>query len=203
MEIRPAISGWYGPTPSGSSVYSLDGSRPRKLTRVPLIVGEWLYYEPQSSAVETFAPLLGVTLESFVCMFRVENVLRHWDNDTRPMDVSLRVLADGFPLPGEPVIFLGRRVAEAFGHEGDHFKWARTDFDGEPGKPATVLPAPGEDRQSGQAASMERTLRSSLLYHAKMFRIGDYPHGRGSLVMIQHGEVWGDAARRLRHKAKQ
>lgn len=45
-------------------------------------------------------------------------------------------------------------------------------------------------------------LERVLLYHGKIFRVGDWPNGTGSMIQIQRGDVWGDAARRLKHKTK-
>lgn len=208
--VLPSLAGWYGPTEPGSSVYVMDGSRPRKLEHRPVLIGEW----PPKTGEGPHGPLsarpahvlsgiLGVTYETFLCLFERVNLLKHWASGSPPRAASLRLMALqlGDTLPGAPVIFLGRRVAKAFGFESDFYNWS---FIG--AADSVSVPHPS-GRNLMYNSTVERTkvgdaLREALLYHGKLFRIGDYPHGHGSMVMIQRGDVWGDGERRLKHRAK-
>lgn len=208
--VLPSISGWYGPTEVGSTVYAMDGSRPRRLERRPLLIGEHLSvtgegpHGPLSARPSyVLAGILGVTYETFLCLFDRVNLLKHWASRKLPLPASLRVMAGHLsdPPPGEPVILLGRRVAVAFGIEQKFHEWACI---GRSTTPCVVVPhaSGGRSATPAERARVGEAMRRALLYHGKVFRVGDYPHGTGSMVMIQHGEVWGDAGRRLKHRTK-
>lgn len=211
--VLPSLSGWYGPTEPGSPVYSMDGSRPRRLETLPLLIGEWPPktgegpYGPLSARpAHVLAGILGVTYETFLCLFERANLLKYWVSERPPRIASLRVMAGHLsdPPPGAPVIMLGRRVARAFEFKHEFYDWAQVGI--KSSTPCVVVPHPsGKNLMYNDAAERERVgdaLRKALLFHGKVFRVGEYPHGNGSLVMMQRGDVWGEAKRRLKHKAK-
>ena len=208
--VLPSVSGWYGPTEPGWPVCVMDGARPRKLTKKPLLVGASLHKAqskklgPLSGDIARNLSLtLGVTYETFLCLFDRVNLLSAWKEEFMPRMSTLRLLAAqlGDEPNGVPVIYLGRRVAEAFGFFKRRYEWDR---DATP--PSVAIADPQRVRPERNTSDLEAVvkigdvLREALLYHGRLFRIGDYPNGRGSMVMIQRGAVWGDAARRLKHR---
>lgn len=187
----------------------MDGSRPRLLERKPLLVGEW----PPKTGEGPHGPLsarpawvlcaiLGITYETFLCMFERVNLLRHWRLEKPPRMSSLRFIADGLKLPGAPIVLLGRRVCQALGFPQANYTW---DTMGD--VPCVAIPHPSGKNlvynHADERIRVKEVLERSLLYHGKLFRVGDWPDGTGSLVMIRTGSIWGDAARRKRHKSKQ
>lgn len=184
----------------------MDGSRPRKMDHKPLLVGEW---PPKSGEgphgplsarpAHVMAGLLGITYETFLCLFDRVNLLKWWAGERPPRMSSLKVIADGFPMPGAPIVLLGRRVASAMGFEEGFYSWGTLSI-----ADCVVIPHPsGRNLMYNDPAERMKVgdvLREALLFHGKIFRVGEYPHGQGSLVMIQRGNVWGDAERRLRHR---
>ncbi|MCI0658642.1 MAG: hypothetical protein L0170_16440, partial [Acidobacteria bacterium] len=101
----------------------MDGARPRKLERLPLLVGEWLPksgegpHGPLSARpAYVLAGILGVTYETFLCLFDRANLLKYWASERPPQMASLRVMATHLsdPPPGIPMVLLGRRVSSAF-----------------------------------------------------------------------------------------
>lgn len=207
--VLPSLAGWYGPTEPGSPVYVMDGSRPRRLEERPLLIGEWPPktgegpHGPLSARpAHVLAGILGVTYETFLCLFERVNLLKHWASEKPPRAASLKMMASqlGDRLPGAPIVLLGRRAAKAFEFPFSFYEWSSLGM-------ATCVSVPhpsGRNLMYNSAVERRKVgdaLRRALLYHGKIFRIGDYPHGQGSMVMIQRGEVWGDAKRRLSHRA--
>lgn len=211
--LMPSLSGWYSATEPDSKVYVMDGCRPRLLERKPLLVGEW----PPRSGEEPHGPLsakparvlcaiLGITYETFLCLFNRINLLKHWMGDKPPRISTLRVMALDLELLGEPIVLLGHLACQVMGFPLVNYQW---DALGQ--VPAVAIPDPNNSRKLGHASlhlySSERQhvrdiLERALLYHGKIFRVGDWPNGTGSMIQVHRGTVWGDAARRLKHKTK-
>lgn len=202
--LLPSTCGWYGPTEPGSRVEVMDGARPRMLERKPLLVGEW----PPLSGEGPHGPLsarpawvlcaiLGITYETFLCLFDRVNLLKYWMGEKSPRMSTLRMLSSSLELAGEPIVLLGRRICQALGFPPANYHW---DTLGQ--VPTVAIPKPtaslsyGDERQR-----IRETLERALLYHGKLFRVGEYPNGTGSLIMMS-GALWGDAARRLRHRTR-
>lgn len=203
--LLPSIVGWYGPSQPDSTVAVMDGSRPRTMKMKPVILGEELkadqgpHGDLSGRLSRSLAGALGVTYETFVCLFDRVNLLRHWAANRAPSVSSLKVMAGGNESKGEPLIFVGQRVAYAFDFEGRWFEWSKL------GQVwAVVIPTPGKMWHPDDPNKLRigGVLERALLYHGKVFRVGQWPDGDGSLVMISKGEVWGDAAERSKHKAK-
>lgn len=206
--LLPSLSGWYGVTEPGSKVAVMDGSRPRTMEKKPVIFAEELKAEQgphgdlSGKISRSLAGTMGVTYETFLCLFDRVNLLRHWEENRPPELSSLKVMAEScgrtgnYWSRGEPLLLMGGRVIEAFGFGiSEWYEWS---FLGE--IPCVAIPhlthLNPTMRQMAQAV-----LERALLYHGKIFRVGQWPNGDGSMVMIS-GEVWGDAERRLRHRAK-
>lgn len=208
QQFLPSLAGWYGPTEPGAEVRVMVGARPRILETKPLLVGEWPPktgegpYGPLSARpARVLSAILGITYETFLCMFDRVNLLKWWAGEKPPGVPALRAIASGFTLnDGCPIILLGRRVCQAFGFTSGYYYWS--DF-GQ--KPCVAIPHPsGLNRLYNHVTTrtqVQDVLHRALLYHGKVFRVGDYPHGQGSLIMIQRGKVWGDAASRLKHRS--
>lgn len=205
--LMPSLSGWYGPTDPGARVAIMDGSRPRTMERKPVILGEELKAEQgphgdlSGRISRSLAAALGVTYETFLCLFDRVNLLRHWAANKLPEAASLKVMASGYECRGEPLILVGTQVAAAFKFEAiTHvYEWEKL------GQAwAVVIPTPGKMWHSDDPTKLQigEVLERALLYHGKVFRVGQWPNGDGSMVMIGKGEVWGNAAERLKHKAK-
>ncbi len=209
--ILPGVSGWYGPTEPGWTTWVMDGARPRRLDTKPLLVGLSLrearserFGALSGEIARKLSLILGITYETFLCLFERVNLLSKWPEDFVPRRATLKLLAAqlGDRPPGVPVVYLGRRTADAFGHYNREYEWNR---DGD--VPAVALRNP--DRIAPLSSELDAitpiadALRDALLYHGRLFRVGDYPNGRGSMVMIQKGSVWGDAARRLKHRSRE
>ncbi|MCP4201860.1 MAG: hypothetical protein GY769_08000 [bacterium] len=209
--MLPSLSGWYGPTDPGSRVEIMDGARPRLMETKPLLVGEW----PPKTGEGPHGPLsarpawvlcaiLGVTYETFLCLFDRVNLLKHWAGEKSPRMSTLKVMAEGFEFRGDPVIFLGRRVCDAVGFVRPNYNWEEPGPLDRPWRVAVPHPS-GRNlkyNEGNERAMVKAVLERSLLYHGRLFRVGDYPNGNGSMVMLQTGTPWGDAERRLRHRSK-
>lgn len=200
--LLPSVAGWYGPTDPGSRVHVMDGSRPRPLDPAPMLVGECLaphegpHGELSGKPARTLAGVFGVTYETFLCLFARKNLLKYWRAKQPPGVSALRAMSEGFAFNGCPLVFIGRRVADALEFREEFYFWAKCGT-----ADAVVIPNLSRAKPITKK-KIAQVLREALLYHGKVFRIGDYPHGDGSYVMLQ-GPVWGDAERRLKHRAKE
>ena len=204
--LLPSTAGWYGATEVGSRVYVMDGSRPRLLERKPLLVGEWLPrsgeepHGPLSVPARVLCVILGITYETFLCLFDRLNILKRWTEGKPPRASTLRVMASDLGFSGVPIILLGRSVCQALEFPLTNYIWGELDK-----IPTIAVPHPrGEDPaydDVNERLRVRKILERTLLYHGRIFKIGDWPDGNGSLVMVD-GEAWGDAARRLKHKTK-
>lgn len=204
--LMPSLSGWYGPTEPGSRVQVLDGARPRVLIKKPLIVGakkrgpgDGVHGQLSGATAYFFATILGITYETFLCLFERRNLLTWFASDEEPRQSILNLAASnmGDHPPGEPMILLGQPVAMAFDVDLEFYEWGAARQ-----CPCAVIPTENGYSKAEDREKALRCLREAILYHGKIFRVGDYPHGKGSLVMIQTGEVWGDAAERLKHRPR-
>ena len=205
--LLPSVSGWYGATDLDSKVHVIDGSRPRLLERKPLLIGEW---PPKSGEgpqgplsarpARTLCAILGITYETFLCLFDWLNILKRWTEGKPPRVSTLRVMASDLGFSGVPIILLGRRVCQALEFPLTNYIWGELDK-----IPTIAVPHPRGENSAyddvNERLRVRKILERTLLYHGRIFKIGDWPDGNGSLVMVD-GEAWGDAARRLKHKTK-
>lgn len=205
QSLFPSLSGWYSATDPGSKVCVMDGSRPRLLERKPLLIGEWppklgegLHGPLSARPAWVLCAILGITYETFLCLFSRINLMNYWKGWNPPRVSTLRFMATGLELAGEPIILLGRRVCQAYGFSRFNYQWGTLDQ-----VPTVAIPHPTSRKlkQASERQQVRETLELALLYHGKIFRVGDWPNGTGSMIQIQRGVCWGDAARRLRHRA--